>query len=139
LRSPNIRHLSADSKQWSEWQRLAVVAEIEYPLTHVAAAELLEAAPRAAGIQWPSRQCVRDTACVLYRAPLLPSDFEVLEEIPLNSPAELPSIDRALRLADLRRAHVGALAATTASNLAKVNPSNAESVMPEPDIADMKR
>ena len=139
LRAPNLRHLSADTKQWSEWQRLAVVAEVEYPLTHAAAAELLEVAPRAAGIQWPSRQCVRDTACVLYRAPLLPSDFEILEEIPLNSPAGLTSIDRALRLADLRRAHVGVLAAFTARDLAKVNPNGAESVVPEPDIADIKR
>ena len=139
LRSPNIRHLSADTKQWSEWQRLAVVAEVEYPLTHAAAAELLEVAPRAAGIQWPSRQCVRDAACVLYGPPLLPADFKVLEEIPLNSPAGLTSIDRALRLADLRRAHVGVLAAIAARDLAKSNPNDAESVMPEPDIAEMKR
>ncbi len=65
LRPPNIRNLSEVRERWNEWQRLSVASEREYPRTHEVAAELLAAAPQAAGLMWHSRQCGQDTTIVM--------------------------------------------------------------------------
>jgi hypothetical protein len=52
LRSPHFRNLSVSAERHTEWQRLCIVPERHYGLTHAAARELVTAAPHAAGLSW---------------------------------------------------------------------------------------
>jgi hypothetical protein len=97
LRSPHFRNLSVSAERHAEWQRLCIVPERHYDLTHVAARELVTAAPRAAGLSWHSRQMSAQTAYVFYTPPLKPpAEFEVIDAIELDRPAGWALIDKAL-------------------------------------------
>jgi hypothetical protein len=110
LRSPHFRKLSTSAEQHTEWQRLCIIPEREYGLTHVAARELVTAAPRAGGLAWHSRQIAAQTAYVFYTPPLKPpAEFEVIDAIELNQPAGWALIDKALKGVGVKRMGSGAL------------------------------
>jgi hypothetical protein len=85
------------AERHTEWQRLCIVPERHYDLTHAAARELVTAAPRAAGLSWHSRQMSAQTAYVFYTPPLKPpAELEVIDTIELDRPAGWSLIDKAL-------------------------------------------
>jgi hypothetical protein len=110
LRAPHFRKLSTNPAQHTEWQRLCVVPERDYGQTHVAARELLIAAPRAAGLSWHSRQITAKTAYVFYAPPLTPpAEFDVIDSIALDQPAGWALVDQALKIVGVERLGASAL------------------------------
>jgi hypothetical protein len=110
LRAPHFRHLSADTARHTEWQRLCVVPERDYGQTHMAARELVTAAPRAAGLSWHSRQITAQTAYVFYSPPLTAAtEFEVIDTIVLDHASGWALIDQALKTVGVKRLGASAL------------------------------
>ena len=110
LRAPHFRRLSANTTRHTEWQRLCVVPERDYGQTHVAARELLSAAPRAAGLSWHSRQITAQTAYVFYSPPLAPpAEFDVIDAIALDQPEGWALVDQALKIIGIERLGTSAL------------------------------
>jgi len=111
LRAPHFRKLSTNPAQHTEWQRLCVVPERDYSQTHVAARELVKAAPGAAGLSWHSRQITAQTAYVFYSPPLTPPvEFDIVDAIELDQPAGWALIDQALRIVGVERLAISHLA-----------------------------
>jgi hypothetical protein len=110
LRAPHFRHLSANPARHTEWQRLSIVPERHYSETHAAARELMNAAPKAAGLAWHSRQITAQTAYVLYSSSLTPPiEFEVVGTEILDQTGGWALIDGALQIVGIERLRVGPL------------------------------
>jgi hypothetical protein len=110
LRAPHFRRLSASPIRHTEWQRLCVVPERDYAQTHMAARELVTAAPRAAGLSWHSRQITAKTAYVFYAPPLTPPvEFDVIDSVALDQPPGWALLDLALKIVGVERLGASAL------------------------------
>jgi hypothetical protein len=126
LRAPHFRHISSDPARHAEWQRLCVVPERDYAQTHAVARELLNAAPRAAGLCWHSRQLAAQTAYVLYSPPLDPHvAFDVISSIALDQTEGWTLIDQALKIVGVERLGSAALAREVLDELPPEEPSDA--------------
>jgi len=123
LRAPHFRHLSANPARHTEWQRLSIVPERHYNETHTAARELMNAAPKATGLAWHSRQITAQTAYVLYSPPLTPPiEFEVMSTEILDQAGGWALIDEALQIVGVERLRVGPLVRKLLDELPPENP-----------------
>ncbi len=117
LRSPYFRSLSSDPARHSEWQRLAVEPEAQYPQTHAEARRLRAEATAMAGLRWNSRQISQRSAYVFYRPPHLAPAFRKIKSHPLDSPQGWALIDAALWIVRVERLGARALASELAYDL----------------------